>query len=54
MVQSTSQSFFGPYSSRLDHAIHILENEDWLDIDTSGQIYRILMKKEEGEVIERG
>lgn len=39
--------FFGPYSSKLDHIIHILENEDWLDIDTSGQTHRIIMKKEE-------
>ena len=38
--------FFGPYSSKLDHIIHILENEDWLDIDTSGQTHRIIMKKE--------
>lgn len=38
--------FFGPYSSRLDHAIHILENEDWLDIDTSGQTHLIIIKKE--------
>ena len=37
--------FFGPYSSRLDQAIHILENEDWLDIDTSGQTHRIIMKE---------
>ena len=39
--------FFGPYSSKLDHIIHILENEDWLDVDTSGQTHRIIMKKEE-------
>ena len=39
--------FFGPYSSKLDHIIHILENEDWLDIDTSGRSHRIIMKKEE-------
>ena len=38
--------FFGPYSSRLDHVIHILENEDWLDIDTSGQTHLMIMKKE--------
>lgn len=38
--------FFGPYSSRLDQAVHILENEDRLDIDTSGQTHRIIMKKE--------
>lgn len=38
--------FFGPYSSKLDQAVHILENEDWLDIDTSGQTHRIIMKKE--------
>ena len=42
-----STHFFGPYSSKLDHIIHILENEDWLDIDTSGQTHRIIMKKEE-------
>lgn len=41
-----STHFFGPYSSRLDHAIHILENEDWLDIDTSGQTHLIIIKKE--------
>jgi len=38
--------FFGPYSSKLDQAVHILENEDRLDIDTSGQTHRIIMKKE--------
>lgn len=38
--------FFGPYSSKLDQVVHILENEDWLDIDTSGQTHRIIMKKE--------
>jgi hypothetical protein len=37
--------FFGPYSARLDHAIHILENEEWLDIDTSRQTHRIIMKE---------
>lgn len=36
--------FFGPYSAKLDHAVHILENEDRLDIDTSGQTHRIIMK----------
>lgn len=39
--------FFGPYSSKLDHAIHILENEGRLDIDTSGKTHRIIMKKQE-------
>lgn len=36
--------FFGPYSSRLDQAVHILENEDRLIIDTSGKTHRIIMK----------
>lgn len=39
--------FFGPYSSKLDHVIHILENEGRLDIDTSGKTHRIIMKKQE-------
>lgn len=40
-------SLFGPYSSKLDHVIHILENEGRLDIDTSGKTHRIIMKKQE-------
>ena len=39
--------FFGPYSSRLDHAIHILENEDCLEINTSEKTHRIIMKNQE-------
>lgn len=44
--------FFGPYSARLDHVIHILENEEWLDIDTSRQTHRIIMKESASTQIE--
>ena len=44
--------FFGPYSARLDHVIHILENEEWLDIDTSGQTHWIIMKESASTQIE--
>lgn len=28
--------YFGPYSSKLDNAMHLLESEDYISIDTSG------------------
>ena len=33
--------FFGPYSSKLDNAMHILESYDKLSIDTSGSTHII-------------
>ena len=33
--------FFGPYSSKLDETIHVLESYDKLDIDTSGATHII-------------
>lgn len=46
--------FFGPYSSRLDQAIHILENEGRLEIDTSRQTHRIIMEEPMSEPLEAG
>lgn len=46
--------FFGPYSSRLDQAIHILENEGCLEIDTSRQTHRIIMEEPTSEPLEAG
>lgn len=36
--------FYGPYSSKLDTAIHVLESDDYLTIDTSGMTHIISMK----------
>lgn len=33
--------FFGPYSSKLDNALHVLENFDAIKIDTSGMTHII-------------
>ena len=46
--------FFGPYSSRLDHVLHILENEGRLEIDTSRQTHRIIMEESTSEPLEGG
>ena len=46
--------FFGPYSSRLDHVLHILENEGRLEIDTSRQTHRIIMEESTSEPLEVG
>ncbi len=33
--------YFGPYSSKLDNAMHLLESEDYISIDTSGATHVI-------------
>lgn len=33
--------FFGPYSSKLDQAMHVLESQDIIRIDTSGMTHII-------------
>lgn len=35
--------FFGPYSSKLDDVVHILESKDIISIDTSGKTHKISM-----------
>ena len=35
--------FFGPYSSKLDNAMHVLESEGIISIDTSGITHRITL-----------
>lgn len=37
--------FFGPYSSKLDELIHLLESEDIIEIDTGGVTHKINMSK---------
>ena len=36
--------FYGPYSSKLDTAIHVLESDDYLNVDTSGMTHIISLK----------
>lgn len=38
--------YYGPYSSRLDNLMHILESEDYLSIDTSGTTHKISLGNE--------
>lgn len=38
--------FFGPYSTRLDNALHTLERYDEVDIDTSGMTHIIRLGNE--------
>ena len=37
--------FYGPYSSRLDTEMHVLESEDLLSIDTTGMTHVISLKE---------
>lgn len=38
--------YYGPYSSRLDNLMHILESEDYLSIDTRGATHKISLGNE--------
>lgn len=59
---SYSMHYFGPYSSKLDNAIHILENNDMITVNTEGLTHTIevnefkktenLFNKEEQEIID--
>lgn len=33
--------FFGPYSANLDNILHVLENEEVIDIDTTGRTHTV-------------
>ncbi len=35
--------FYGPYSSKLDNTLHLLENEHYINIDTSGPTHKITL-----------
>lgn len=37
--------YYGPYSSKLDNALHVLESEDYIKINTSGTTHVISMGK---------
>ena len=36
--------YYGPYSAKLDNTLHILESEDYIDINTSSSTHVISMK----------
>ena len=38
--------YYGPYSSKLDNVMHILESEDYLSIDTTGTTHKISLGNE--------
>lgn len=37
--------YYGPYSSKLDNALHVLESEDYIKINTNSSTHVISMKK---------
>lgn len=37
--------YYGPYSAKLDNTLHILESEDYIDINTSSSTHVISMKE---------
>lgn len=36
--------YYGPYSSKLDNILHVLESEDYIDINTAGTTHVISIK----------
>ena len=38
--------YYGPYSAKLDNTLHILESEDFIEINTSSSTHVISMKED--------